>query len=83
MKNVSQPNIADIEARSVYLPDTQFKKTIIFDLDETLVHCVDDIESLSYDLPISVTFPTGETVEAGINVRPYAYECLKKAQEDY
>ena len=47
------------------------------------MHCVDDIENLPYDLPISVTFPTGETVEAGINVRPYAYECLKKASEDY
>jgi CTD small phosphatase-like protein 2 len=34
-------------------------------------------------LPISVTFPTGETIAAGINVRPYTYECLKKAVQNY
>ena len=30
-----------------------------------------------------MTFPTGETIEAGINVRPYAYECLKRASQNY
>jgi CTD small phosphatase-like protein 2 len=48
-----------------------------------LVHCIDDIESTYFDLPISVKFPTGETIEAGINVRPFAYECLKIARENY
>jgi CTD small phosphatase-like protein 2 len=28
-------------------------------------------------------FPNGETVEAGINVRPYAIECLKEANKKY
>ena len=79
MKNVSQPSTADLILREVELPHTRHKKTIIFDLDETLVHCIDDLENNNYDLPISVTFPTGETIDAGINVRPYTYECLKKA----
>ena len=79
MKYVNQPNTREIEQHSVYLPRTHHKKTIIFDLDETLVHCIDDIETTPYDLPISVTFPSGETIDAGINLRPYAYECLKKA----
>lgn len=52
-------------------------------MDETLVHCIDDISNTPYDHKISVTFPTGETVEAGINVRPYAYECLKQAAKNY
>ena len=59
------------------LPKSKHDKTLIFDLDETLVHCIDDIATNPYDHKISVTFPTGETIDAGINIRPYAYECLK------
>lgn len=59
------------------------KKTLIFDLDETLVHCIDEIETTPYDLPITVKFPEGEVIQAGINIRPYTYECVKKAQQHY
>lgn len=83
MKHVGQPDEHEIESKSVYLPETEHKKTLIFDLDETLVHCIDEIQTTSYDHQISVTFPTGETIEAGINVRPYAYECLKRASQNY
>lgn len=62
---------------------TIVKKTIIFDLDETLVHCIDDIENNPCDKIINVTFPNGESVKAGINIRPYAIECLTKANENY
>ena len=55
-------------------------KTIVFDLDETLVHCCDDL-SENPDIVLPVTFPTGEVVEAGINIRPYALECLKEANK--
>ena len=49
---------------SLLIPFKSFlvKKTIIFDLDETLVHCIDDIESNPCDQVINVTFPNGETV---------------------
>lgn len=79
-------NKNEIKTRSVKLPafrNSLIKKTIIFDLDETLVHCIDDIEKNPCDQEISVTFPNGETVKAGINIRPYAIECLKKANESY
>ena len=55
------------------------KKVVIFDLDETLVHCVDDPEHQKTDVVLEVKFPNGEVAEAGINVRPYALECLKEA----
>ena len=47
------------------------------------MHCIDDIDNNPYDHKIEVTFPTGETIEAGVNVRPYAYECLKNANLNY
>jgi len=83
MKVASQPDPSVIAQKSVVLPPSPHKKTIIFDLDETLVHCVDDIENLAYDLPISVQYQHGEKIDAGINVRPYVYDCLKKAKQSY
>jgi CTD small phosphatase-like protein 2 len=77
MKVATPPDPKVIAEKGIYLPPSQFKKTIIFDLDETLVHCVDDIENLPFDLPISVQFQAGERIDAGINVRPYVYDCLK------
>lgn len=37
-------------------------KTIIFDLDETLIHCNEDQESLC-DTRVPVSFPTGDFIE--------------------
>ena len=51
------------------------RRTFIFDLDETLVHCCEDEDS-NPDVVLEVTFPTGEKVPAGINIRPFAKECL-------
>jgi CTD small phosphatase-like protein 2 len=52
-------------------------------LDETLVHCVDDPEKEAPDVILPVHFPNGETVDAGINVRPYALECLRSANQNF
>ena len=83
MQHVPPPAPEALKSRAVALPPTDKLKTLIFDLDETLVHCIEDIENNSFDLPIMVNFPNGETVKAGINVRPFAYECLKQAQKSY
>jgi CTD small phosphatase-like protein 2 len=62
-------------------PGYQHKKTVVFDLDETLVHCC---ESASEgQVTITVPFPTGEMVKAGINIRPYAREVLMSANQDF
>ena len=37
-------------------------KTIVFDLDETLIHCNENVETQS-DITISITFPNQEIVE--------------------
>ncbi len=87
MKQIPLPSVESLEPRMVTLPPPRFpehqKKTIIFDLDETLIHCVDDIDSETPDMVLNVTFPNGEVVEAGINVRPYALQCLKEANKKY
>jgi len=57
------------------------QKTIIFDLDETLVHCIEDFRERQVDHIIRVDFPSGQQATAGINVRPYALECLRKASK--
>lgn len=36
------------------------KKTIIFDMDETLVHCVDDPDIDQADVLLSIKFPEEE-----------------------
>jgi hypothetical protein len=39
------------------------KKTLIFDLDETLMHCVDDISSDNPEVVIKITFPGGQKID--------------------
>lgn len=62
----------------VFLPQLKDPntKTIIFDLDETLIHCNED-QSAEFDVKVPVHFPTGEFIEAGINIRPFAKEILE------
>ena len=60
-------------------PDRQ--RVVIFDLDETLVHCVENAETDPSDIVVQVVFETGDRVNAGINVRPMARECLQEVSE--
>ena len=49
-------------------------------MDETLIHCVDDLnENTVVDKQLEIVFSNGEKAVAGINVRPYALECLREA----
>jgi len=47
-------------------------KTVVFDLDETLVHCIEDITQ-PHDIALPIVFPTGEIVTAGICLRPFVH----------
>ena len=61
-------------------------KTIVFDLDETLIHCLQSAVGNPYllkqvDVVLDVKFPTGEVAQAPVNIRPYAIECLQRVSE--
>jgi FMN phosphatase YigB (HAD superfamily) len=76
-----------IANKLVYLPEPWkpdvMKKVLIFDMDETLIHCVDDIETQNPDVILEIDFPGEETVCAGINIRPYVMECLQEANKTF
>ena len=70
-------------------PENQ-KKVAIFDMDETLIHCVDDIEKENPDVILEIDFSAygkgnvpEEIVCAGINIRPYWRECLEEASKNF
>jgi CTD small phosphatase-like protein 2 len=52
-------------------------------MDETLIHCVDDIEKQETDVVLEIDFPDEEPVYAGVNIRPYIMECLQEASKNY
>lgn len=84
MKNIEMPRLDELSDKFVYLPppkNPNITKTLIFDMDETLIHWVDDIQEECPQTVLDVTFEDGEVVEAGVNVRPYAIDCLKAANE--
>ena len=58
------------------------RRTLIFDLDETLIHCNESVEH-PYDIKMDIEFEGGEVIQAGINIRPYAKECLQKLSKIY
>ena len=66
-------------------PGYEEMRTLVFDLDETLVHCWEDIETSNPDIIVPITFPppSNETVNAGINIRPYAVDWLVEANKHF
>ena len=49
------------ECKVFYYKDT-VTKLLIFDMDETLIHCVDDVETDDPDVVLEIDFPDEETV---------------------
>jgi CTD small phosphatase-like protein 2 len=84
VKALTHPSVDRLNKKGVHLPKylhPSIKKVAVFDLDETLIHCVDDPTKQSTDIVLEVVFPNGDRAEAGINVRPYALECLREAKK--
>ena len=55
----------------VFLEVTLGKITVVLDLDETLVHCFEDLEE-KHEVEIPVNFPGGHSMLAPVNIRPHA-----------
>ena len=72
-------------------PNLSGKKIALFDLDETIVHCIGEInmnnvESFTKqcDAKIKVKLPGGKReITIGINIRPHWEEALKRIQNKY
>lgn len=60
----------------MYLSANLVKYSVILDLDETLIHCNETL-SAPHDVTLKIKFPTGEKIDAGVNIRPFAKELLK------
>lgn len=59
------------------LPKNKGMKTLLIDIDETILHCYEDPKHENYDFDIRVKLADGEA-RACINLRPYALTFLKK-----
>lgn len=82
LMNNTTLDISLINARKIKIPKriTELKKTVIFDLEETLISVVkSDHEKTDATLEIKNKF--GKIEKIGIRVRPYAKECLRKLSE--
>lgn len=78
LKKISEEKLQE---KMVNLPrrfENEGRKTVIFDLDETLVHCV-GVAKGHVSLPVK--FPNGKSSTAGVNIRPFAIECLEAASQ--
>lgn len=68
----------------IELPFTKrgIKKTIIFDLDETLAHCVrQENPNRKPDIYLDITTMSGKVLKAGFNIRPFTHECLEMVNQ--
>ncbi len=63
-----------------------FKKIVLFDLDETLTHCIGEIKGdnkKKYKHIVNVTLPSKKKTKIGINIRPHWKETMELIKEHY
>jgi len=66
--------------------EESFKKIALFDLDETLTHCVGEIKNdntKKYKHIVNVTLPSKKKTKIGINIRPHWKETMELIKEHY
>lgn len=80
----SMVHIEEINKRLVNLPDFEkgVNKTLIFDLDETLIHCT-EAQKTKGEITQPITFANGDQINVGINTRPYAKYALEELSKYY
>lgn len=85
VKELRPVDLQQLRSKRVTIPRRkgfEYKKTVIFDLDETLVHCCDESET-EPTVVLPIVFANGDIIEAPISIRPYALECLTKVSKNY
>lgn len=71
----------EISKRSVLLPSPKFPKTVIFDLDETLVHCSKFVDP--NDTVLKVKLPNHQIGKLGVKIRPFVKEVLDELSSKF
>lgn len=57
---------------------------ILFDLDETLAHCVrQESPDRPPDIYLNIVLVSGKVLKAGFNVRPFTTECLELVNKHF
>lgn len=79
VRSLPEPDLSLIRQKVIKLPhrkSLQCKKTLVFDLDETLIHhCASPTDKP--DCLVTLTLPNNGRTQVGIKIRPFAKECLK------
>ena len=47
-----------------------------------MIHCNENLEA-PYDVKLPIVFPTGDIIEAGINIRPHAIDIVKNLAKNF
>lgn len=70
--------------KKVYLPPKKDKrmKTLVLDLDETLVHCSENLDK-KHDIKTNIKFTGGETLICGVTFRPFSVQFLRFLSKIY
>jgi len=73
LQNMEPIDLDDVKQREMNLPFKKpGKKLLIFDLDETLAHCVrQENPDKPPDVRLDINLASGKTLKAGFNIRPY------------
>ena len=86
LKNIDPITEEDVESRAI---DFKFKKKgmtrlLIFDLDETLAHCVrKENPNKPPDVRLDIKLQSGKVIKAGFNIRPFTHKLLEAVNKYY
>mmetsp|Transcript_35978 Transcript_35978/g.41541 ORF Transcript_35978/g.41541 Transcript_35978/m.41541 type:complete len:173 (+) Transcript_35978:545-1063(+) len=85
LKEIKRPSMKELQSKMVFLPPRlpHQKKTLIFDLDETLIHSYNYVDE--NDMSKHTTSYAEKKCMYGLtfSLRPYALECLRAANENF
>ena len=80
---INQIHMSKILEKQIYLdPEPKFKKTVILDLDETLIHSNENWQE-PCDVVLEIEDDNSTKMKFGINKRPYLYEFLRELKKDF